>query len=302
MKHFLLAFTTLVILRTPTAMSQPYQLGLEIYNPHFHNPALMKAEKTVQLDFIGYQNIYVFQSGLYANAIATLEKYNSSAGVRFAKTYIESSVSAWSIQLAYAYHHSFSDDLVLNGGFLFSSGQSEYFNIPPNSDNEIVKKRSAGSAGFGVSLNYRNLYTGISAGFPLYHRRTYLTADSSLVTGTDDAESYSFHFLSGYSLGRPGRLTFEPMFALDYRYVDGGRHEEWKAYFGANLEIRNLFGIGFTAGNLTSLSTSVNILDRVNLMIGIFSWRFDRDRYNRYEYIIGGSNYFDIIGQIRINL
>ena len=109
MKRFPLVMILLAFLGTSTAMSQPYDLGLEIYNPHFHSPALMKAEKTVQLDFIGYQNI-IFQSGLYVNAITTLEKYHSSAGVRFTSSTMESVVSAWNLQLAYAYHQDIIKD------------------------------------------------------------------------------------------------------------------------------------------------------------------------------------------------
>lgn len=301
MKYFPLVFIILVFPGTPKITAQPYDCGLEIYNPHFHNPALMRAEKTVQLDFIGYRNV-IFQSGLYANAITTLEKYNSSAGVRFTKGTMESVVSSWNLQLAYAYHHSLTDNLRLNGGFYFNTGYTDFFNMRPNADNETTKNQTYGSAGLGVSVRYRELYAGFSAGLPLYQRREVLTADSTLVTRNVEVDNYVFHFLAGYTLGRSGRWTLEPVFALDYNYLEGGSFKKWKGYLGANLEIRSLAGIGFTVGNLTSLSASVNILERVRLMIGIASGRFERDNDNRYEYTIGGSDGFEMIGQIRINL
>ena len=107
--------------------------------------------------------------------------------------------------------------------------------------------------------------------------------------------------MTGYSLGKPGRLTFDPIFGLDYKILYGGRTKELKGYLGANLEIRNWLGFGFTMGNLTSFSTSLNIMDRVTLMMGIYAREQFGGIINGTKYTIGYGD-FDIIGQIRVNL
>lgn len=287
-------------LGTSLANTQSFQLrGLEIYNPYYHNPAYIQAEKTVQLDFIGY-NSYSY-SEMWTSVMTTIPKYNSSAGIRFAQGSLDGTLDFWNLQLAYAYEHSFSENLHLNGGMQFSSGHVEFEDDVFGPDN-VLKARHNGYLGLGVALEYKKLHAGLSSSFPLYLRKEVLVGDNTIETQKDDSDILSFNFLTGYSLGKPGRLTFDPIFGLDYRVLYGGRSKELKGYLGANLEIRNLVGLGFTLGNLVSVSTSLNIMDKVSLIIGIYAG--EHELFSSME----GSNYtigskeFDIIGQIRINL
>ena len=204
--------------------------------------------------------------------------------------------------LAYAYHHTFSEDFRLNGGLHINYGQLNFINGIVNPDNETTIKRYGGGLGFGLAFNYKKLYAGLSSNLPVFLKKDVLTADSISETRKEDTDSYYFHFLTGYSLGRPGKLTFDPVFGLDYNILNDGQSNKLKGYLGANLEIRNLVGIGFTMGNLVSLSTSLNILDRATLILGIYAGEhalFSSVMHPDYRI---GRNEFQIIGQIRVNL
>lgn len=71
--------------------------------------------------------------------------------------------------------------------------------------------------------------------------------DNTTENQKDDADITNFHFLTGYSLGKPGRLTFDPIFGLDYRILYGGRTNQLQGYLGANMKIRNAVGFGFSS-------------------------------------------------------
>lgn len=283
------------------ANAQSFQLrGLEIYNPYYHNPAYIQAEKTVQFDFIGY-NLYR-NSGMWTSIMTTIPKYNSSAGIRFAQGSFDGTLDFWNLQLAYAYEHSFSEEFHLKGGLQFSSGHVEFEDGIFNPDLEQIKARHNGYLGLGVALEYKKLHAGFSTSLPLYLRKDVLVGDNTIETQKDDYDRLSFNFLTWYSLGKPGRLTLDPIFGLDYDILYGGKSKELKGYLGANLKIRNLVGFGFTLGNLVSFSTSLNIMDRVTLMMGIYAGEHELFGPMDYHNYTIGSNDFDIIGQIRINL
>jgi len=302
MKKILLICIGVILLGTSLASAQQFHLrGLEIYNPYYHNPAYLQAEKTVQLDFIGY-NFYL-NSGIWSSANINLPKINSSAGIRFESTSYTDIGDAWNLQLAYAYQHSFSEDLHLNGGMLFSSGHIDYEDGRFVTNEEELSKRHAGTLGLGVSVEYKKLHAGLSTSLPLYRKKEVIqVGDGSTDTQKEDADNYSIHFISGYSFGLPWKLTLDPIVGLDYFISNGGEFHELQGYLGANLEFRNLVGLGFTLGNLVSVSTSVNIMDRVSLILGIYAGEHDLfGEIQGRSYTIG-SNDFDIIGQIRINL
>ena len=61
-------------------------------------------------------------------------------------------------------------------------------------------------------------------------------------------------------------------------------------------------GLGVTMGNLVSLSTSVNILDKVEVILGLYGGEHDLfDSMDRSAYLIG-SNGFELMGLVRIKL
>jgi Type IX secretion system membrane protein PorP/SprF len=301
MKRIRFVIPVLMILGASPINAQQFQLrGLEIYNPYYHNPAYVQAEKTVQLDFIGYN--FSFLSGMWTSVMTTLPEYNSSGGIRLAQGSYEGTADFWNLQLAYAYKHSFSGNLQLNGGIQFSSGHTIFEDDIFGSVPEELKARHNGYLGLGVALEYHKLHAGLSSSFPLYLRREVLLEDNTTETQKDDADIINFNFLTGYSLGKPGRLTFDPILRLDYRMLYGGRNNELKAYVGANLQIRDLLGFGFTMGNLTSFSTSLSFMDRVTLILGIYAGEHELfGPVESTKYTIG-SKEFDIIGQIRVNL
>jgi len=301
MNRFLFASTILMFFGIFHANAQRFQLrGLEIYNPYYHNPAFIQAEKNVQLDFIGYNFDYI--SGIWASVMTNIPAINSSAGIRYAQSAYSDYLDSRNLQLDYAYEHSFSDNLHLKGGLYLSSGRLENKEAVYNPESEIWKYRRVGSMGLGIALEYRKLYAGISSSIPLFIRKEVLIEENLTETRKMNADYYTFNYLMGYSLGKPGRFTFDPIFGLDYYSLNGGMFKEWKGYLGANMEIRNLVGFGFTLGNMVSFSTSLNIMDRVSLMLGIYSGEHDLfDDIDNGNYIID-FNDFKIIAQIRVNL
>ena len=289
------------VLATPLANAQHFQLrGLEIYNLYYHNPAYLQAEKNFQLDFIGFNSFR--QTGIWTSVMTTIPKFNSSAGIRFAQGSLVGSADYWDLQLAYAYKHTFSKNFHLNGGMQFNSGHADYGDTFYEPDRDVLKKRHNGYLGLGIALEYHKLHAGISTSFPLYLRKEVLHVDNTTETQKDDAGITNFNFQTGYSLGKSGRLTFDPIFGLDYRILNSGRTKQLKGYLGANLVIRNWLGFGFTMGNLTSFSTSLNIMNRVTLMIGIYAGGNELFGPLDYANYTIGSMGFEIIGQIRVNL
>lgn len=301
MKRILFACMVLMFFGTFHADAQRFQLrGLEIYNPYYHNPAFVQAEKSVQLDFIGYN--FDYNSGIWASVMTNIPAINSSAGIRYAQGAYSDYLDSRNLQLAYAYEHSFSDNLYLKGGLYLSSGRLENKEAIYNPESEMLKYRRVGSMGLGIALEYRKLYAGISSVIPLYIRNEVLIGENLTETRKMDADDYTFNYLMGYSLGKLGRFTFDPIFGLDYYSLNGGVYKEWKGYLGANMEIRNLVGFGFTLGNMVSFSTSLNIMDRVSLMLGVYAGEHELfGDIDRGTYIID-FNDFKIIAQIRVNL
>ena len=167
MNRLLLVSIVLMAFGTSLVNAQRFQLrGLEIYNPYFYNPAYVQAEKTVQLDFLGYNFYYL--TGIWTSAMASIPKFNSSAGARFASSSFDESAESWILQLAYAYKHSFSEDLHLNGGLMFSSGHVDYADGLFVTNQEELSKRHSGTLGLGVSVAYKKT-TAISDGLFIKH-------------------------------------------------------------------------------------------------------------------------------------
>lgn len=301
MYRLIIIIGVLLIVGSLPARGQQFQLnGLEIYNPQTHNPAFIGSKKTAQVDLLGYKN-YI-KEGIWAGAMTSLPKYHSSVGLFYAQGSYPGSIDFNNQQVAYAYTHSFSEDLHARGGLVFSRGQSEYLFTAFDPDREGIKERRSGSVGLGTVFEYKKLRAGFSTLLPLYVKKDVWISENSTDTRKDDQRFTSLHFLADYSLGKPKRTTFKPIIGLDFYMNNRTTDNQLMGYLGGKLEIRNLVGIGFTMGNLVSFSTSLNIMDRVSLIMGIYAAEHELfDAIHRASYAINFGD-FEMIGQIRINL
>jgi hypothetical protein len=129
-----------------------------------------------------------------------------------------------------------------------------------------------------------------------------------LEDNTEDLRDYSsgikiYNFFAKYELGGKRIVTFDPVSGF---YLMTAREEDiskFRAYIGGNIKIIDMFGVGITFGNLNSFSTSVDLFDRVSLVLGVYGAQHDLFNFDRspIDYKLG----FDgpeFIAQIRINL
>ncbi len=261
MKKIIFVTSVLLLTGTIALMAQTYPLkGLEIYNPSYYNPAYTKADRKVQLDQVGYN--FNYYSGLWTNAMTELPGINSAAGIRFGTSQYTDFGASWSLDFAYAYRHSFSEDLQLNGGISVNYGHINYESgLEDSNGNELLERNSTGMR-LGAYTQYKKWNIGLSTHLPLYITKEVVMPDNSQETQKDDAGYSSIHLISSYSFGKPGRLTIDPVLGLDYYISRRNESTDLQGYLGANLEYRNLIGLGFTFGNLISVSTSLNLKDR----------------------------------------
>lgn len=289
----------LMILQPMQAQSLTLR-GLEIYNPFYHNPAYTQAERTVQLDLLGYN--FDYYSGIWTSAMVELPRINSAAGIRFGSGWYTEVGASWNLEPVYVYRYSISEDLQLNGGIAVNYGHTGYEDGLADFDgNEILERYNAWMR-LGASVQYKKWHVGLSTHLPLYVAKGVRLPDGSRETQTDDFGYYTVHFLSGYSFGTPGKLTIDPVLGLDYYVARFTERTDLEGYLGARLEYRNLVGLGFTFGNLVSVSTSLNLKDRVSLIIGIYAGEHELfSTMGGSNYTIG-SNDFNIIAQLRIHL
>ncbi len=301
MKKIIYATSVLLLTGTIPLMAQMFPLrGLEIYNPSYYNPAYTQADRKVQLDLVGYN--FNYYSGLWTNAMTALPGISSAAGIRFSTSQYSDVGTSWNLEFAYAYRHSFSEDFQLNGGISVKYGHINYENgLEDSNGNELLGRNSTGMS-LGVYTQYKKWDVGLSTHLPLYVTKEVVMPDGSQETQKDDAGYYAIHLISSYSFGKPGRMTIDPVLGLDYYISRRNELTELQGYLGAKLEFRNLVGLGFTFGNLVSVSTSLNLKDRVSLILGIYAG--EHELFGSMEggsYSIG-SHDFDIIAQVRIHL
>jgi len=300
MKKIVYAISVLLLTGTISHMAQTDPLkGLEIYNPSYCNPAYTQADRKVQLDLVGYN--FKYYSGLWTNAMTELPGINSAAGIRFGYNQF-TDIGSWNLDFAYAYRHSFSEDFQLNGGIAVNYRHFNYGDgFVDMNGNEVVGRNSTGMR-LGAYTQYKKWNIGLSTQFPLYVTKEVVTPAGSQETQKDDVGFSSLHLISNYSFGKPGRLTIDPIIRMDYYILRRHDYTELQGYLGANLEYRNLLGLGFTFGNLVSVSTSLNLKDRVSLILGIYAGEHELlGPIQGSSYTIG-SNEFDIIAQVRIHI
>lgn len=260
------------------AITQVFALkGLEIYNPVFQNPAFTSSEKIIQTDLIAYDIWYY--NGFWLNAMSNLPNTKSSLGLNFggSKYFNNYSFSGGdrsnenvyaqgkSMGLSYAYTHSFSEQLKLSGGINFSHS---ILNVSDTTTNLL--SRNAGFLNTGVKLSYRKLYVGISARTGLYAWKKILNEENETEVIRDGTSAFSSNFIAAYSMGGQRRVNFDPVIGFQYYKDFSNDNSDFGFYAGGNICIMKTIGLGFTVGDMFSLSTSITVLDRVSLMLGIY--------------------------------
>ena len=297
----LLTLTILLVLGAGSNYAQWFQQrGLEIYNPWFHNPAFVGTEQSVQIDLSAFN--FRWNSGAWGSVMTTLPKLNSSAGIRyFYNSFPETGTSNY-VLLAYAYEHSFSEDLQLKGGIAFSHAKTEFEEGIFGESMPDLAARINGTMGLGLALTYGKFYAGFVSQFPVYVTNEIRTGNQQTEKSKEEFRNTTLRLLSGYSLDVLDWLRIDPIFGLDYYLLNSGTSREWRGYLGSNLVFLENYGLGFTVGHVVSVSASVELLDRLSLMLGIYAGEYEfAEGLESPKYTLG-ANDFEIIGQIRIRL
>ena len=289
--------------------AQHYNLyGLEIYNPHFKNPAFTGTDKLVQVDFLRHSNWH--HSGNKAFIMTTLPGRKSSAGINFENNTMYTSYSSHAgrgeeglkyYNMGAAYNHTFalSEELKLHAGGRLNYGKLNFLPAAQISDSTLQYDAQY-STMLGVGMNYRNWELGLSATIPLVSYRYSLADDNTLEREKRSSNVQEFYFFGRYASQSERRVTFDPVFGLDCRVSSYGT--EWFGYAGGIVQIVDVVGLGITAGSLVSVSANLNILDRVQLMLGVYGGeKVFQDGPGSLDYRInpGEKSYFV---QLRVNL
>lgn len=274
----------------------------------------MGAEKKIQLDVLEINSNY--QSDFRASAVASLPKYNSSGGIQYNQStlknnYYSSGGSLMdsiyaknnTLKLAYAYNYFFSEDFKINGGISFSASNLQFLNRDPGPEGQILQSINSGNMVFGISAEYRRFYAGLSTLLPVYKFRKVLLSDNTLEKQKITGRVSTINVLAGYNSKGLRRVTLDPLLGMDYFISDNPYLSGLRIYWGGNIKIKNLLGVGFTLGNLVSLTTSLNILDRVTLLMGIYGGEHDflDTQFIGASYTLDFSD-LQYVAQIRINL
>lgn len=290
-------------------MAQHYSLyGLEIYNPHINNPAFTGADRLVQADYLRYSN-WLF-SGNKASVMTTLPGKKNGIGINFENAVSYTSYSSingpgdvgmkiYKVGTSYSRTFHLSEELEIHTG-----GRVDYqkLNFMPALQNfdSTIQYRSQFSTMFGVGMNYRNWELGLSGNLPFTSYLHSLTEDNTLEKVKSSKGETDFYFFGTYESQSKRRVTFDPVFGLDCWTFDG--RTEWYGYAGGIVQIVDVIGLGITAGSLLSVSANLNILDRAQLMLGIYgnekSFQGGLVRAD-YKFNAGEKRYFV---QLRINL
>ncbi|MDA3823821.1 MAG: hypothetical protein PF450_14590, partial [Bacteroidales bacterium] len=110
--------------------------------------------------------------------------------------------------------------------------------------------------------------------------------------------TFTSNFIAGYSLGGNRRVNFDPLIGFHYAKNFRYDYSDFGFYAGGNVTVVKTIGLGFTVGDMFSLSTSITVLDRVSLMVGIYQVEGDSHHANySLEF-----DPFSFIAQLRIKL
>jgi hypothetical protein len=258
---------------------------LEQYNFHYLNPAYIISDARLQIDVISFNSTMYESKGLQSNIILNIPRKNSGFGIGYIiESMFQSNFS--SLHIDYAYKHSFTENLSLTGGVRLNYGKYN-FNRANFIDFKTINKTWY-STTIGTTFRYKKIHAGASIGIPLINRKKYYISENETESVKDIASPYIYQILCGYSLGKRNKILFDPILSIQNSY------EEKSWYLGANTLIKNFVGVGFTFGDITSFSTSLNYKNKVSLILGIYSKQ-------QLEYTLNVSE-MNIIGQIRIKL
>ncbi len=289
--------------------AQNFELkGLEIYNPVYFNPAFTSSDKLIQTDVLAYD--FKINNGYWINAMSSLPNTNSSVGLsvggsKYFKGYSslerdrsDENVSAQgkNIGISYAYNHSFTEHLNLSGGVRLIHSIANFSDSTTN-----LKSMNSGSLHTGLKIEYHKLYAGISVsnGLYLWSKREN-EANEIEVTRDKISPVINSNFIAGYSLGGERRVNIDPVIGFRYAKSFDSDYSDFGFYGGGNIIFVKTIGIGFTAGSMFSLTTSVTILDRVSLMLGVYQIELDNNLANN-DYSLGFDP-LEFIVQLRIKL
>src|SRR6056297_293238 len=188
MKKIQLLIIALLVLSGHGA-AQHYSLyGLEIYNPHFKNPAFTGADKLVQADFLRHSNWNY--SGNKAFVMTTLPGKRSSAGINFENNSMYTSYSSLAgpgdeglkyYNMGASYNHTFilSEELKLHAGGRLNYGKINFLPAAQISDSTL-QYDAYYSTMLGVGIDFRNWELGLSANLLLVSYRYSLADDNTL--------------------------------------------------------------------------------------------------------------------------
>jgi hypothetical protein len=308
MNRFLCMMIALLAVSSP-GMAQHYSLnGLEIYNPHFNNPAFTGADKLVQADYLRHS--YWSYSGNKASIMTSLPGDKNGVGINFENSISYTSYSSiggagevgmkyYKVGASYSRTFHLSEELELHTGGRFDYGKLNFLPAAQMSDSTIQYATHFSSM-LGVGLDYKNWELGLSATIPMGSYFYSLTEENTLEKEKRSSNFQEFYFFGMYESQSDRRVTFDPVFGLDCRVAD--KKTEWYGYAGGIVQIVDVVGLGITAGSLTSVSANLNILDRAQLMLGIYGGEKifqDGPSIVEYKFNPGERRYFM---QLRINL
>lgn len=258
-------------------MAQHYDLyGLEIYNPHFKNPAFTGSDRLVQADYLRHSHF--LYTGNKAFIMATLPGDKSAVGINFENnvsyTSYSSSTGFGEVGMKYynvgvSYNHTFhlSEELKVHAGGRLDYGKVNF--LPALQGIDSARQYDTRFISLvGVGVDYRNWEFGLSVILPLVGYSYSLTDENTLEKEKIGSYRKVFNFVSRYESQSKRRVTFDPVFGLDCRV--GGNKPELYGYAGGIVQIVDVVGLGFTVGSLVSVSANLNILDRAQLMLGVY--------------------------------
>lgn len=294
------------------AKTQYYPLhGLEIYNPAYNNPAYTGARKLVQADAIRYSNFY--NRGLYSTVMATLPGGKNAMGVSFDRagyfsnftTYgpLEKSMNNSRLTIAYKRTFKPSGDISIHAGAGINASQLNFLATGTAFDHGF-RRSSQLSTTIGTAVDYNNITAGIAAHVPIYGSRYYVDENDELWKESVTNSNYIFHMYGKYESKSNRRVTLDPVFGATCMYESDSASAEWLGYAGGHIQIVDVVGLGITAGSLFSVSATLNILDRAELVLGIYGGVklfSDGSAPSPVDYGLNFSNK-EYIMQLRINL
>ena len=284
--------------------------GIEIYNPAYNNPAYTGAEKLIQADAIVYSNPY--NTGIYSSIMATLPGDKSALGVSFNQSgyytgysssggHSEKSMSNYKVALAYKHTFRPWENTEIHTGASVNAAKLDFLSAMNGIDSSWQYNKGL-STTIGVAVDYKNLKAGISGNFPVSANRFYLDETNSLEKESISSPAKVFHMYGKYESKSQRRVTLDPLFGMYWMHANDSDYSEWLGYVGGHIQIVDVVGLGITAGSLVSVSATVNIVDRVELMLGIYAgekFLDDGPRSMDYGLNFGNKEY---IMQLRINL